>query len=114
MSVTIDAIIEGITDPVIVQLTNRDFDTFADPAPFDASGKTITLELRGADGVLVDTTGKVVWLDSSISKAQFNRGASDLTAALSPYRARWFVTDSATHPYPSTSTPDSWKVVRAT
>jgi len=114
MSTTLDAIIGGIAEPIIVQLTNRDFDSFADPEPFDASGKTITLELRGADGELVDTTGKVVWLDELLSKAQFNRLAGDLDAEKSPYRARWFVTDSATHPYPSTSLPDLWKVVKAT
>jgi hypothetical protein len=114
MSLTLDSIIESIDEPVIVQLKNRAFDSFDDPAPFDATGKTISLELCGCDGVAVVTSGKVVWEDEALSKARFNRDADDLSADLSPYRARWFVADGdGTHPYPSTSAPDIWVVVKA-
>ncbi len=112
MSITIDAIIAGINEPVIVQLANRAFDSMEDPEPFDASGKTIALELRGNDGTEVDTDGKVEWEDASVSKAKFNREEDDLLAELSPYRARWLVTSGGiTYAYPSTAAPDLWEVV---
>lgn len=112
MSITIDSIIEGVADPILAQLTNRAFDSTDDPASFDATGKTITLELCGSDGVAVDTTGKVAWSDALTSIAVFNRLADDLSATLSPYRARWFV--DGVYPYPSTRLPDFWIVVKAT
>ena len=112
MSATLDAIIAGANDPVIVQFENQERDSNDDPAPFDASGATVSLVLRGADGELVDTAGKVAWTDDDVSKAQFNRLAGDLTAENSPYRARWYVTvGGITYPYPEASSPDLWLVV---
>jgi hypothetical protein len=108
-------VIELLDEPILVQFTNLDFDSLSDPQPFDANGKTVSLELRGADGVLVDTSGKVSWFDQSTSKAQFARATDDLVASNSPYRARWIVTDTdGMHPYPSTSAPQRWDVVKVT
>lgn len=115
MSTTLDAIIGGIDEPIRVQFKNKAFDSVEDPEPFDATGKTVSLELKGIDGVAVVTTAKVEWEDALLAKAIFNRLSADLTHNKSPYKARWFVTDTdGTHPYPSTRLPDDWIVVPAT
>lgn len=117
MSTTI-TVVGGINEPIIVQLTNRAFDSLSDPVSFDATGKTPSLELRGANGVLVDTSGKVVWEDEDTSTIRFNRLTTDVVDTNGPYRARWFVTEPGlngiAHPYPSTEHPDLWVVPKTT
>lgn len=106
------SIVGGINEPIEIQFKDILPDSFDEPAPFDASGKTVSLQLRGADGALVTTSGKVEWVDASISFARFNRLTTDVVASNQPYRARWFVTDpdGTQHPYPSTHEADYWLV----
>lgn len=86
----------------------------ADGSALDLTGMTVTLELRARDGSQVDTTGKVSTTSASAGEVTFSPASGDLKAALSPYEARFVVTDSNSKvlKVPNTVQPDYWKVGR--
>jgi hypothetical protein len=97
-------IVEGQTGPVDKQL-------LVDGVAISLSACVVTLVLKDRTGTLVDTAGKVAVLDEPTSKVRYNPGASDLSAAKSPYRAHWKVVDGSTkiHFFPSDD-PEPWTV----
>lgn len=71
--------------------------------PFDATGIgsgstavfTVTLILTSvATGTAVDTVGDVAWLNPLAGTVRYTPDSGDLTAAGSPYNARWKVVDA--------------------
>lgn len=78
-------LVEGQTAAVDAQLLN-------DGAAPDLTGCTLALELKGTDGAAVTTT--VAFRDPAVATVRYSPGALDLSAAKSPYRARWKVTDA--------------------
>jgi len=78
-------ITEGWTDPIPFQL-------LVDGTGLNLAGLTITLTLTHRQGT-VDTAGDVTVTDASTGKVAYTPDPADLTAAQSPYRARFKVVD---------------------
>ena len=97
-------IVEGTT-------ANMDFTLTADGAAVNLTGATVVLVLSDKDGTAVTTTGDVVVVTAAEGKVRFAPDAADLDASLSPYRARFKVTDSGGQIsyYPNTAA-DPWTV----
>lgn len=89
-------LVEGQTGPVDKQLK-------VDGVALNLTGFTVALVLKTRAAVAVNTAGKVAVFDAAAGKVRYNPGATDLTAANSPYRAHWQVTDgvSKVHFFPS-------------
>jgi len=100
-------IVAGWTGPV-------DFALKADGAAINLAGITVTLLLSGSDGVTVDTTGDVTILSEPGGTVRYLPDAADLSAALSPYKARFKLVDgTGAIVYVPSGTRDVWKVVAA-
>lgn len=78
-------------------------DAAGDETPFDATGIgsgntavfTVTLILTSVPlGTTVDTVGDVAWLTPLTGMVRYTPDSGDLTAAGSPYNARWKVVDA--------------------
>lgn len=84
----------------------------ADGAALDLTSLTVTLELRGRDGSPVNTTSKVAVTSAAAGQVTFTPVAGDLVASLSPYEARFVVTDTngKVLKVPNSQQPDLWKV----
>jgi hypothetical protein len=61
-------------------------------AAFDASGMTVTLELRDRNGDVVTEAGTTDWADAAVSRVRFNPHADDLVAG--KLFVRWRVVDA--------------------
>lgn len=98
-------IVEGWTDPL-------DFKLRIDGETFDASGSDVELILRDKDGNLIDLGGTVSWADEAESTARYAPASDDFDADLSPYYARWKVTDidSKVSFFPTGQRGDAWYV----
>lgn len=92
MSDTINRFPAGWTTRIGYQLKKATTED-GTPAAFDATGMTLDLVLRNADGEAVAFSGTVDWIDDATSQAGFTPAAGDLTVARSPLTARWQVTD---------------------
>jgi hypothetical protein len=79
-----DQYVEGWTKPIDKQL-------LLDHVPFDATGMTVTLELRDKNGTVVAEAGSTGWLTPTTSIVRYTPVAGDLTFARSPMRARFKV-----------------------
>lgn len=103
-------LVEGQTAPVIMGLVDRN-----GQAAGDFSGFQVSLELRSHDGTAVNTSGKVLFDDAVLARVKFYPDADDLQAALSPYLARWWITDTdgKAAPFPD-GEADQWIVRPAT
>lgn len=88
-----------------VQGATGDIDIFllADGvAPAVPISGTPALVVQGADGTVVDTSGKVTTVDATAWKVRYNPGAADLLAAASPYQMRWMYTSGGkVFPFPN-------------
>jgi hypothetical protein len=97
-------IIEGWTGPI-------DFALKADGSAVDLNGITVTLLLKGNDGLAVDTTGDISILDSTAGTVRYLPDAADLTAAKSPYKARFKLVDgTGAIAYCPSGARDRWDV----
>ena len=81
-------IVEGWTGPVDMQLKKNG-------APVDLTGCTVSLILRGSDGVAIDTAADVSVLEVATGKVRYLPDAEDLVAAKTPHWARFKVTDAS-------------------
>ena len=82
--------------PVVILSDNAiDHALLANGAAINGTGKTVALELYDAQNGKVDVTGKVAWLDQAGGTTRYSPATGDLLASLSPYKARWKVTDGA-------------------
>lgn len=78
--------------------------------PLDLTDFTVTLLLKGVDGVAVSTT--VTTPDATQGIVAWTPGT--LTVALSPYKARWVLTeDTGAIAYIPSSYREEWDVVSA-
>ena len=97
-------IVEGTT-------ANMDFTLTADGAAVNLTGATVVLVLSDKDGTAVTTTGDVTVVTAADGKVRYQPDAADLDASLSPYRARFKVTDSSSQiAYYPNSLADVWTV----
>ena len=93
--------VQGNTAPQDFQLFTVDSNGIETPFDATAGGGsiavfTVTLSLVShATQVAVTTTNDVEWLTPASGIVRYLPDAADLTAAGSPYDARWTVTDSA-------------------
>jgi len=92
----------------------KPFTLKGDDVALDLSGMTVTLELRGRDGSSVDTTSKVSVTSASEGQVTFAPAVGDLKASLSPYEARFVVTDGSGKVFklPNDKKPLFWEVGR--
>lgn len=97
-------VIEAWTGPIDMQLQ-------ADGSAVNLSGSAVELILRGADGVMVGTTGNVTILSATAGTVRYLPDTLDLLARRSPYRARYKVTDGSSRQvfFPSGES-DLWTV----
>jgi len=72
-----------------------DFTLKADGSAINGTGTTPTLVLRDRNGGTVDMTGKVAWISAAAGTVRYSPAATDLKAQLSPYEARFKVTDAS-------------------
>lgn len=95
-----DQFVQATTAPQDFQLMT--VDSAGVETPFDATGIgsgsvavfTVTLVLTSvATGGAVDTVGDVAWLTPLTGIVRYSPDSADLTAAGSPYNARWKVVD---------------------
>ena len=91
----------------------QDFILKADGVAVNLTGQTVTLLLKDRDGTTIDTTGDVTVPDAANGKVGYKPDTADLTAAKSPYSAKWKVADGTGdvdfHP---SGEPDVWVVHR--
>jgi hypothetical protein len=92
---------EGRTKPIIVPLLSNG-------APFDATGMTITIELRDRAGALFTPTGSVGWFNPAVSQVQFTPGVTDLTVARSPIGVYFKLTAGSDIDYAPSGEGDEW------
>lgn len=60
----------------------------------DGTGLTVSaLDVTGADGTVVTTTGDYGWITQASGTVYYDPDADDLLAAKSPYRLRFQLTD---------------------
>lgn len=80
---------EGWTGPIDEQLLR-------DGSPYDITTMTVALILKTKSGALVSTTStaEVTIFDSTAGIVRYLPTTADLKASLSPYSAKWKVTDS--------------------
>jgi hypothetical protein len=97
-------IVQGTTAPLTFQLLEN-------AAPLDLTGLTVTLLLNDAAGTAVTTTGKVAVTGTTTGIVTFTPLATDMTAVLSPYSARWVLTSGSQVSYVPTGYRDIWNVV---
>jgi hypothetical protein len=84
----IDDIVEGET------IERGPFTLEADGTAIDLTGLTVTLVLRDREGSLVSTSGKTrVDDDPTTGRVYWTPGATDVSAAKSPYEMHWSVED---------------------
>lgn len=82
--------------------------------PIDLNDFTITLSLSGVDGVAITTTGDITVTATSAAAGivYYTPDSTDLTAALSPFKARWVLTeDTGAVNYVPNAYRDQWDVV---
>ena len=96
-------LVEGWTEVV-------DFQLKSDGVVVNLTGGTVELVLKGNDGLAVDTAGNTAILDAANGKVRYTPDAADLTAAKSPYSARWKVTLSAKVSFFPSGGADEWIV----
>lgn len=87
MAVATVRVAEGRTAPL-------DFLLKADAAAIDGTGLSVTLDLKDRHGQAVDTTGRADWLSQAAGTVRFTPLVGELTAARSPYQARWQVSSA--------------------
>jgi hypothetical protein len=100
-----EPLIEGWTAPLRFQLT-------IDDAPFNASGMSVELILRGKDGVEVAEVGATTFSTPATSIVTYTPNANDLQAAKSPMRARFKVTSGSEVAFYPRGEADEWIVRR--
>jgi hypothetical protein len=82
-------VVEGWTGRLTFQL-------YDDGAALNGTGLTVTaLDLVGNDGVAVTTTADFGWLVQASGTVYYDPDAADLTAARSPYKVRYQITDGS-------------------
>lgn len=79
-------IVEGTT-------ANLDFALTADGSAVNLTGATVTLVLTDKDGTAISTTGDVSIITAASGTVRYAPDAADLSASVSPLRARFKVTD---------------------
>jgi len=80
-------IVEGWTSRLAFQLLE-------DGAAMDGTGITVSaLDIVGADGTVVDTTGDFGWITQASGTVYYDPDATDFIAAKSPYSVRYQLTD---------------------
>lgn len=100
-------IVAGSTGPLYFQLLDNGI-------PIDLNDFIITLSLSGVDGAAITTTGDVLVTPASATAGivSYTPDSTDLTAALSPFKARWVLTeDTGSVNYVPNSYRDQWDVV---
>jgi hypothetical protein len=106
MDVVPVTIVEGTTSPLIFQLLEQGL------IVGDLTGVTVTLLLTDRLGAAVSTAGKTATVSAADSTVSYTPGASDINGNLSPYRARWKLTDAQGHvSYVPNDSRDVWTVV---
>jgi hypothetical protein len=106
-------VVEGWTDPLEFQLVAIDPVSSADIV-LNLVGRDFTLILAGNDKTLVDVSGKLQAADALTGKVKFFPDQTDLKASLSPYRARWKITDSGKDYFLPNGPADYWDVYPVT
>lgn len=106
-------IVEGWTDPLEFQLAAIDPVTGAD-INLNLIGKDYDLILIGNDKVPIDVAGKLQTADALTAKVKIFPAPEDLKASLSPYRARWKVTDAGKVYFCPHGPADYWVVYPVT
>lgn len=81
-------IVEGWTGPVDMQLKKNG-------SPVSLTGCTVTLVLRGKDGLNIDTASNISVLDAPTGQVRYLPDAGDLVAAKTPHWARFRVVDAS-------------------
>jgi len=82
-------IVQGQTAPIDVQLLR-------DRQPLDLSGLapgSVTLLLRGVNGIAVETAGDVSILEAATGKVRYTPSANAFAASPGTYSGRWRVVD---------------------
>lgn len=82
------SIVEGWTG-------NLDFQLLADGVAYDLSGFTVTLSLFDTGAKAVNTTSDVSVIDATGGKVRYTPDSADLTSRMSPYAARFKVTNGS-------------------
>ena len=90
---------------------NLDFVLTADGTAVNLTGATVTLVLSDKDGTAISTLGDVSVVTAAEGKVRFAPDAADLSASVSPLRARFKVTDASSQIayYPS-GRADTWTI----
>lgn len=82
-----------------------------DNVALDLTGLTVTLVLKDRQGGVVNTAGKVATITPSAGTVTFTPVDGDLKASLSPYSARFVLTDTNSKVlYVPNGAADEWKV----
>lgn len=81
-------VVEGWTDPL-------DFTLKVNGVAKDLTGMTVLLQMWDRSGTAIGLTGTTSVPTPASGLVRFSPGAADLTAARSPIKARWKVTDGA-------------------
>lgn len=98
-------IVAGTTGPLYFQLLDQG-------TPIDLTDFTVTLILTGSDGVDIATTGDVTIPGPVNGVVSYTPDSTDLTYALSPFKARWKLTeDIGVVDYIPSTYRDEWDVV---
>lgn len=100
--------VAGTTEPLTFQLLENG-------VPLALTGYTVTLLLSDRTGAVVLTSGLVAVTSAANGLVTFTPAALTVTAALSPYSARWVLTEDANSKvsYVPSGPRDVWNVVGA-
>ena len=86
-------VVARITEGRTARLT---FTLLSDGSAVNGTGITVSnLYLTGASGQVVDTSGDFGWVTAASGTAYYDPDAADFTAAQSPYRIRFELTDGS-------------------
>jgi hypothetical protein len=95
--------IEGATTSLYFQLLDSG-------VPIDLNDYTIDLFLTGIDGVTVNVSGDITSTFNGV--VIYTPGVTDLSALVSPYKARWKLTeDTGAIAYVPSAYRDEWNIL---
>jgi hypothetical protein len=86
---------EGWTTPIEYKLLHEDPETGELTVPEGLADMTPSLVLKDKDGNAIDTSSDVEWADAANGIVRYNPDATALTAAKSPFTAKFKVTDAS-------------------
>jgi hypothetical protein len=91
---------------------NQDFTLTDENGAYNGDGGTLSLIMTDRRGGVVNTSGKVAWIDDAAGTVRVNCAVGDLTVERSPYDVTFIVTlGSGTYAFPQAG-PMKWKVWR--